>query len=69
MKIGHNLEFEGFSRVETIGLLEFNKFERFVDDKDTGDDEDNGHGYDYLMKSPAWSFCKEEVIFRFAFLV
>lgn len=71
MKIDHNLEFEGLSRVAIIDLLEANNFERFVDDKDTGDDEDshNGHGYDYLMKSPAWSFCKEEVSFQSVFLV
>ncbi len=69
MKIEHNLEFEGLSRVAIIDLLEANGFERFADDKDTGDDEDshNGHGYDYLMKSPAWSFCMEEVSFSIQF--
>jgi hypothetical protein len=69
MKIDHNLEFEGLSRIAIIDLLEVNNFERFTDDaKDINDDEDfnshNDHGYDYLMKSPAWSFCMEEVRFR-----
>jgi hypothetical protein len=71
MKIDHNLEFEGLSRNTIIDLLEKNKFERFADDKDTKDNDDedfnighNDHGYDYLMKSPAWSFCMEEVSFR-----
>src|SRR5436305_5682563 len=68
MKIKHKLEFEGLSRNAIIDLLEENNFERFTDDKDVkdvNDDEDfnNGHGYDYLMKSPAWSFSMEEVSF------
>ncbi|PKY39326.1 DNA topoisomerase II [Rhizophagus irregularis] len=68
MKIDHNLEFEGLLRNAIIDLLEKNNFERFADDKDIKDNDDedfnishNDHGYDYLMKSPAWSFCMEEV--------
>jgi DNA topoisomerase II len=71
MKIKHKLEFEGLSRTAIIDLLEENNFERFTDDKDikdVNDEEDffggqNDHGYDYLMKSPAWSFSLEEVSF------
>ena len=70
MKVKHNLEFEGLSRIAIINLLEENNFERFTDYKDINDDENSniGHngygGYDYLMKSSAWSFCMEEVNFR-----
>jgi DNA topoisomerase II len=70
MKVNHNLEFEGLSRIAIIRLLEKNNFEKFTDHKDINDDENSniGHndhgGYDYLMKSPAWSFCIEEVGFR-----
>ena len=64
MKVKHNLEFEGLSRIAIINLLEENNFERFTDDKDINDDEDSSSGYDYLMKSPAWSFCMEEVSLR-----
>ena len=69
-KVIYNLEFEGLSRVAIINLLEENNFERFTDDKDINDGENSniGHndhgGYDYLMKSPAWSFCMEEVSLR-----
>ncbi|RIA91341.1 hypothetical protein C1645_767714, partial [Glomus cerebriforme] len=61
IKINRELEFEGLSRSNIIKLLEKKDFEKFADDKDVYDDEDfnNDHGYNYLMKSPSWSFARK----------
>jgi DNA topoisomerase-2 len=65
MKIDHNLEFEGLRKAEIIKLLESEGFERFRNAKEEkSDDEDQtgigGDGYNYLMNTKSWSFCKEE---------
>ncbi|EXX74976.1 DNA topoisomerase 2 [Rhizophagus irregularis DAOM 197198w] len=65
MKIEHKLEFEGFRKAEIIKLLESEGFERFRNAKEEkSDDEDQtdngGDGYNYLMNTKSWSFCKEE---------
>ncbi|GES91615.1 DNA topoisomerase II [Rhizophagus clarus] len=65
MKIDHNLEFEGLRKAEIIKLLESEGFERFGHGKEEkSDDEDqtgnDGDGYNYLMNTKSWSFCKEE---------
>ncbi|GES91633.1 DNA topoisomerase II [Rhizophagus clarus] len=65
MKIDHNLEFEGLRKAEIIKLLESEGFERFRHGKEEkSDDEDqtgnDGDGYNYLMNTKSWSFCKEE---------
>ncbi|GBB91406.1 hypothetical protein RclHR1_01870001 [Rhizophagus clarus] len=65
MKIDHNLEFEGLRKAEIIKLLESEGFERFKNIKEEkSDDEDQtgngGDGYNYLMNTKSWSFCKEE---------
>ncbi|RIA90989.1 DNA topoisomerase [Glomus cerebriforme] len=63
MKIDHDLEYEGLRKAEIIKLLESEGFERFRNVKEEKSDEEefgNGDGYNYLMNTKSWSFCKEE---------
>jgi len=67
MKIDHSLEFEGLRKAEIIKLLESEGFERFRNVKEEKTDEESGDGgsgggdgYNYLMNTRSWSFCKEE---------
>jgi len=63
MKIDHNLEFEGLRKAEIIKLLESKGFEKFKNTKEEKNDDEesgDGDGYNYLMNTKSWSFCKEE---------
>ena len=64
MKIDHNLEYEGLRKTEIIKLLESKGFERFRNIKEANNDDEesgnDGDGYNYLMNTKSWSFCKEE---------
>ncbi|CAG8574232.1 177_t:CDS:10 [Acaulospora morrowiae] len=62
MKIDHELEFEGLKKVAIVNLLERKGFDRIphkVEDAE-GEEDENIGDYDYLMKTPAWSFSEEE---------
>jgi DNA topoisomerase-2 len=60
MKIDRSLEYEGLRRAEIIKLLESKGFDRFSDTKDDEESGDSG-GFNYLMNTRSWDFCKEEV--------
>ncbi|CAG8557517.1 13082_t:CDS:2 [Funneliformis mosseae] len=63
MKINHDLKYEGLRKADIIKLLESKGFERFKNSKEENNDDDesgDGDGYNYLMNTKSWSFCKED---------
>ncbi|CAG8572361.1 6312_t:CDS:10 [Acaulospora colombiana] len=61
MKISRDLEFEGLKKAAIVALLESKGFDRIPNKEDEAEDEDGHAGdYDYLMRTPAWSFSEEE---------
>ncbi|CAG8482527.1 2579_t:CDS:2 [Diversispora eburnea] len=62
MKINGDLKFEGMKKVAIVNLLDSKGFDRITskDDSDTEGESENRNGFDYLMRTPAWSFSEEE---------
>lgn len=60
MKISGELQFEGLKKAAIINLLDSKGFDRISSKDDSETEDGTNSGFDYLMRTPAWSFSEEE---------